>query len=233
MPHCTQNSGAIKDAPYPPLFPSQAGGRDEAASTSRIKAASVALITPSKTSTSSNTEEDAGSENGSSLVATGVVVVDPMDEIVPDPDLEFDTSATGTRKGADDVISLDSDDEDGGDAGTGARKDVVEAGAGVMDTTGSLIAASRSTLTNNNDKDAMSVNAADTEAAKNTKANTTGIKFIAMLNAKGVASIWSLSNRISWTVVSSSVVAILWRKTKTYKSSADIEKAISELLPEV
>ena len=101
-----------------------------------------------------------------------------------------------------------------------------------MDTAG-LLAASGSTLTNDNDKDTMSINAEETEAAKNTKANTTGIKSIAMLNAKGVASIWSLPDRISRTVVSSSVVSIIWRKTKTYKSSADIEKAISELLPEV
>ena len=86
MPRCTRNSGTIKAAPYPPLFPSQAGGRDKVASTSRIKAASAALITPSKTSTSSNMEEDTGIENGSPLVATAVVVVDPMDEIDADPD---------------------------------------------------------------------------------------------------------------------------------------------------
>ena len=79
----------------------------------------------------------------------------------------------------------------------------------------------------------MSLKDADTEAAKNTKANTTGIKSIAMLNAKGVASIWSLPDRIPRTVVSSSVVSMIWGKIKTYKSSADIEKAISELLPEV
>ena len=101
-----------------------------------------------------------------------------------------------------------------------------------MDTAGSL-AASGSTLINDNDKDAMSVNAADTEAAKNTKANTTGIKSIALLNAKGVASIWSLPDRIPRTVVSANLAAILWRKTKTYNSTAEIEKAISELLPEV
>ena len=173
-------------------------------------------------------EEDAVVDNGPPLVATGVVVVDPMDEIVAEPDPEFDTSATGTGKGTEDVISLDPDDEDGRDAGTGAGKDGVEAGSDVMDATGSLIA-----LTNDDDKDDMSVNAADTEAAKNTKANTTGTKSIALLNVKGVASIWSLPDRIPRTVVSASVAATLWRKTKTYKSTANIEKSISDLLPEV
>ena len=177
-------------------------------------------------------EEDAGSENGSPPVVTGVGGEDPMDEIVADPDPEFDNSATGTGKGADEVISLDSDDEDGGDAGTGAGKDGVEAGSVVMKTEG-LLVTTRVTLTNDNDKDAMSVKDSKTEVAENTKANTTGIKSIATLNATGVVSVWSLPDRISRTVVSASVASILWRPTKTYKSTTEIEKAISELLPEV
>ena len=68
----------LLDAPYPPPFPLHTGRT--------VEAASAALITPSKNSTNSNMEEDAGSDNGSSLVATGVVVVDPMDKIVADPD---------------------------------------------------------------------------------------------------------------------------------------------------
>ena len=80
--------------------------------------------------------------------------------------------------------------------------------------------------TNANDKDAMSVKDAETEAAENTKANTTVIKSIAMLNATVMASVWSLPDRIPRTTVSASVAALLWRKTKLYKSPSEIEKAI-------
>ena len=58
-----------------------------------------------------------------------------------------------------------------------------------MDATGSLIAP-----TDNKDKDDMSVNDADTEAAKNTLANTTGIKSISLLNAKGGGGIVVIVN---------------------------------------
>ena len=79
----------------------------------------------------------------------------------------------------------------------------------------------------------MSAKDAETEAAENTKANTTGIKSIVMLNATVMASVWSLSNHIPCTIVSASVGAMLWRKTKLYKSPSEIEKAISGLLPKV
>ena len=140
-------------------------------------------------------EEDAVVDNGPPLVATGAVVVDPMEDIVADPDPIPDTDEGGDAggkdgKGTDDPIDVDLDDEDGGEAGTGAGKDVIdvdredkdggdegtaagkngaEAGSGVLDITGSLIVPP-----NDNDKDDMSVNDADTEAAKNTLANTTG-----------------------------------------------------------
>ena len=233
----------LVDAPYPPPFPLHTGRTD--------KAASAALITPSKNSATSNMEEDAVIENGSSLVATGGAVDDPMDDIVADPDPPDNEGDAGGKdgNGTDDPIDVDLDDEDGGEAGTGAGKDVIdvdredkdggdegtgagkdgaEAGSGVMDATGSLIVP-----TNNKDKDDMSVNDADTEAAKNTLANTTGTKSISLLNAKGVAYIWSQSDRIPRTAVSASVATLIWRKVKSYKSPAEIEKAVGELLPEV
>ena len=111
-------------------------------------------------------------------------------------------------------------DDDGDEEGAGAGTDGAEAGAGAMDT-------------NANDKDAMIVKDAETEAAENTKVNTTVTKSIAMLNATVMASVWSLADRIPRTIVTASVVTMLWRKTKLYKLPAEIEKAISGLLPEV
>ena len=73
----------------------------------------------------------------------------------------------------------------------------------------------------------MSVKDSEIEAAENTKANTTGIKSIATLNATSVASVWSLADRIPRTIVSASVAAMLWRETKIYKSPVEIEKEIS------
>lgn len=66
------------------------------------------------------------------------------------------------------------------------------------------------------DKNATIIKDAETEAPENTKANTTVIKSIAMLNATVMASVWSLADRIPRTIVTASVVAILWRKTKPY-----------------
>ena len=73
----------ILDAPYPPPFPLHTA-------TSRITAASAALITPSKNSTNSNMEEDAVIEN---------VVVDPMEDIVADPDPYLDAEEGGKAGG--------------------------------------------------------------------------------------------------------------------------------------
>ena len=78
----------------------------------------------------------------------------------------------------------------------------------------------------------MIVNEAEIEAEANKKFNTTVTKSIAMLNKTIMASVWSLADRIPRTIVTASVVAMLWRKTKPYKSPSDIEKAISGL-PEV
>ena len=139
---------------------------------------------------------------------------DLMANLVGAPNFNPDDEEGGDAGGKEGIgtknaIDVDLDDKDGGDEGTGAGKDGAEAGSGVMDATGSLIAP-----TNNKDKDDMSVNDADTEAAKNTQANTTGIKSISLLNAKGVAYIWSQADCIPRTVVSSSVASIIWRKVK-------------------
>ena len=94
----------------------------------------------------------------------------PMANLVGDPNYNPDDDEGGDAggkegTGTEDDIDADLEDKDGGDEGTGAGKDGAEAGSGVID--------------------------ADTEAAKNTLANTTGTKSISLLNAKGVAYIWS------------------------------------------
>ena len=123
-------------------------------------------------------------ESGVPLVAIGVGGEDPFDDLIGDPNLELEDSATVAGMDGpddDDVISVDSGDDNGDEEGTGAGTDGAEAGAGAMDT-------------NDNDKDAMIVKDAETEAAENTKANTTVIKSIAILNATVMASMWFLAD---------------------------------------
>ena len=61
-----------------------------------------------------------------------------MDGLVGEPDPEFDDSATvvGEKGGVngDEVINVNSSDDNGGDAGSGSGTDGVEAGAGGIDT---------------------------------------------------------------------------------------------------
>ena len=114
------------------------------------------------------------------------------------------------RKGGvtgNEVISVGSGDNDGGDTEEGAGTDGVRAGAGVMDTGG--LQSARGSLSNDKDKDAMIVNDAETAAEANTKSNTIVTKSIAMLNATIMASVWSLTDRIPCTMVTVSVPAFL------------------------
>ena len=132
MPRFTRNSSTItKDAPYPPPFLLQTDGMDKAASTSR-------LITPSKPTTNSNMEEDAVDEKGFPPVAIGGNGDDPMDGFVGEPDPEFEDSTTvaGGDGGvpSDEVISVGSGEDSGGDAGTGTGTDGAKERAGGMDT---------------------------------------------------------------------------------------------------
>ena len=185
-------------------------------------------------------------ETGVPLIASGVGGDDPFDDLIGEPDPELDDSATvaGGNGGVtgDEVISVDSEDN-GGVAGAGAGTYGVESRTGVMDTEG-LQVARVGTLSNDTgkdpntsepihaDEDAMSDNESETDAAANATSNTTVTKSIAMLNATIMASVWSLADQIPCTIVTTSVAAFLWRKTKPYKSPLDIETAISGL-PEV
>ena len=122
---------------------------------------------------------------------------DTMADLVGDPDFK-------------------SDDDGDGDTGTGVGIDGVKAGAGVL-ATGGLQVVKGGTLSNDNDKDpnkslpvhldedAMIDREAETEAAVNTKSNTTVTKSIAMLNATIMASVWSLSDQIPCNTVTASV----------------------------